>query len=78
MNYTTAQQKAIEFLESFTRSDFTDMKLYDKFKTYRSLHLKGKLYKGSYEIVLEYLGYKKKESWSVPERPSNKLIDILT
>lgn len=77
MNYTAAQQKAIEFLESFTRSDFTDMKLYDKFKTYRSLHKRGKLHKGSYEVILDYLGYEKQEIWKQPAKPSSKLIDIL-
>lgn len=77
MNYTTAQQKAIEFLESFTRSDFNDMKVYDKFKTYRSLHKRGKLHKGSYEVILVHLGYEKQETWKQPVKPSDKLIDIL-
>ena len=64
MNYTAAKEHAIGFLISFVRSDFEDMSLYAKFKTYRMMHNKGTLTKGSYECVLQHIGYAKQETWS--------------
>jgi len=71
-----AKQEAIQFLRSFTRSDFTDMKQYAKMKAYRSQFKNGKLGPQSFETILTYLGYEKTVIWTL-KRPSDKLIDIL-
>jgi hypothetical protein len=77
-NYTDIHQKAIDFLQTFTASDFQETKTYNKFRNYRSMHNKGTLTKGSYETVLAFLGYEKVETWKEPAKPSPYLIDILT
>lgn len=78
MTYETAQQHAIKFLLTFTRSDFDDIADYSRFKAYRYRHHKKTLPKGGYERILAYLGYAKIERWEQPAPVSDKLIDILT
>ena len=75
--YKDIHHHAIDFLSSFTVSDFKERKTYNKFRNYRSMHKAGSLTKGSYETVLQFLGYTKEEQWKEPKKKPDTLMDIL-
>jgi hypothetical protein len=78
LTQSEANQEAIQFLQTFTKSDFqNDTKTYNKMKAYRSQFKAGKLGPKSIETILTYLGYEKTTIWTI-KTPSSLLIDILT